>query len=159
MTPCPVSWWQLKGQRENINPAPTLPGSVFVDSLVFFWELPRNWSWGEMTVVAVVREQWLVCVQARKSPAEAGKGEKLGPLYCHGTRQLEENITWRPLLPFPLVLLLFSPFSRPVLWCESGCLWEGGNTLPYPVSQGLPCGLDSSAFLAFTLTLMTLAMT
>lgn len=96
-----------------------------------------------MTVV-VVREQlrWLVCVQARKSPAEAGKGEKLGPLSRHGTRQLEEYITWGPFYPsFFFFLLLLSPSPLPVLWQSLGVFGREETPFPIPCLRALPCGL------------------
>lgn len=54
---------------------------------------------------------------------------------------------WRNILheaPSTLPFFFFTPlvpFPSSCSVAESGCLWEGGNTLPYPMSQGLPCGL------------------
>lgn len=80
MTPCPVSWWAVKGpERESQLLLPPCLALSLLSGL-FFWELPRNWSWEEMTVVVREQLRLLNFVQARKSPAEAGKGEKLGPL-------------------------------------------------------------------------------
>lgn len=63
-------WSSQKGQRrENLLKFPACPPRSLLAAL-FFWELPRNWSWGGRTAAVVVRERprWLVCVQARESP-------------------------------------------------------------------------------------------
>lgn len=132
MTPCPVSWWAVKGpERES---QPLLPPCLALSLLsgLFFWELPRNWSCGEMTVVVRKQLRWLVCVQARKSPAEAGKGEKLGPLSLHRTWQLAENVTWGPFQPSlfysssPLPFFLFCGRVRVSLGERKGSEGKGG---------------------------------
>ena len=129
-TPCLVSWWVVKGpKRKSAQLAACLALSLL--TALFFWELPRNRSWGEMTVVVLVWEQlrWLVHVQARKSAAERGK---LWPLSCHGTLTAGwKHYTSLPLFSSPLSFFLFCGrvgVSR-------------RNTLPTATSQGLPCGL------------------
>lgn len=77
--------------------------------------------------MVLVREQLrrLVWVQARKSPAEAGEGKKLGPLSCHETRQLDE---------------ITGPFYRsplPDLWQSQGVF--GRKETPFPIPRLRAC--------------------
>lgn len=113
---------QLKGQREKVNLCSHPPSLL---SSLFFWELPRNWNLGTMTVLVVGREQltgW--CPSSEVTSWGSHKGGNLGPLFSHRTSQLDGKCYRRPLLPFSILLFL-SCGSRGDSRREGWSEWEG----------------------------------